>query len=151
MNKKALVSAVAAMLLALGSVSATAQSGNVQQRHAQGDYPGTQKMRVDKHHRNDAQVRDNRGDHRDQRDSRAERRGPPPRSHAGVRGAGPRHDFYRGERLPAQYRTRYYVVNDWHGHRLSRPPRGYQWVQTGADYVLIGTLSGIIAQIVLAR
>lgn len=151
MNKKTLVSTVAAVLLALGSVSATAQSGDVQQRHAQRDSRNSQKARVDKQHRNDVRVRDSRGEHRGQRDSRAERRGPPPHSHAGGRGAGPRHDFYRGNRLPAQYRTRYYVVNDWRGHHLSRPPRGHQWVQTGADYVLIGTASGIIAQIVLAR
>ena len=70
-------------------------------------------------------------------------------SHGGERGAGPDHDFYRGGRLPMQYRNRGYVVDDWRGHRLSAPPRGYYWVQTGGDYVLVAIATGIIAQILL--
>ncbi len=65
------------------------------------------------------------------------------------RGAGPNHAFYRGDRLPAQYRHRNYVVNDWRGHRLSAPPRGYHWVQTGADYVLVAVATGVILQLLL--
>jgi len=67
------------------------------------------------------------------------------------RGAGPQHAFYRGERLPAQYRHRQYVVEDWRGHRLSAPPRGYHWVQTGADYVLVAIATGVILQLLLAN
>ena len=67
------------------------------------------------------------------------------------RGAGPDHNFYRGGRLPAQYRNHQYVVNDWRGHHLSAPPRGYQWVQTGADYVLVAIATGIIAQLLLSN
>jgi Ni/Co efflux regulator RcnB len=65
------------------------------------------------------------------------------------RGAGPGHAWYRGDRLPAEYRHRSYVVDDWRGHQLSAPPRGYQWVQTGGDFVLVAIASGIIAQLVL--
>ncbi len=65
------------------------------------------------------------------------------------RGAGPRHDLYRGQRLPTYYRGRQYVVNDWRLHRLSPPPRGYYWVQVGADYVLVAIATGVIAQLVL--
>lgn len=65
------------------------------------------------------------------------------------RGAGSDHAFHRGERLPAQYRTRSYVVNDWRGHHLSAPPRGYHWVQTGGDFVLVAIGSGIIPQLML--
>ena len=67
------------------------------------------------------------------------------------RGAGPNHDFRRGQRLPIEYRNRQYVVEDWHGHRLSAPPRGYHWVQTGGDYVLIAIASGIILQLILSN
>lgn len=67
------------------------------------------------------------------------------------RGAGPRHDFYKGGYVSREYRSRQYVVNDWHGHHLHAPPRGYQWVQTGPDYVLIAITTGIIAQIVLSN
>ena len=67
----------------------------------------------------------------------------------GERGAGPDHSFYRGERMPPQYRTRQYVVEDWRSHRLSAPPRGYQWVQSGSDYVLVAIATGVILNLLL--
>ncbi|APW39983.1 hypothetical protein RD110_24555 [Rhodoferax koreense] len=67
------------------------------------------------------------------------------------RGAGPDHNFRRGGRLPSEYRNRQYVVNDWRGHHLSAPPRGYHWVQTGGDYVLVAIATGVIAQILLGQ
>jgi len=65
------------------------------------------------------------------------------------RGAGPDHQFHRGERLPIEYRHRNYVVDDWRAHNLSAPPRGYHWVQTGSDYVLVAIATGIILQLML--
>lgn len=67
------------------------------------------------------------------------------------RGAGPEHNFRRGGRLPNEYRNRQYVVNDWRGHHLNAPPRGYHWVQTGGDYVLVAIATGVIAQILLGQ
>lgn len=67
------------------------------------------------------------------------------------RGAGPNHEYYRGDRLPVEYRHRQYVVDDWRGHHLSAPPRGYQWVQSGNDYILIAIATGIIAQLLLSH
>ena len=64
-------------------------------------------------------------------------------------GAGPDHSFYRGGRLPDNYRGRQYVVDDWRGHHLNAPPRGYHWVQTGGDYVLAAIATGVIASIIL--
>ena len=61
------------------------------------------------------------------------------------------HRWNRGDRLPPQYRDRQYVVNDWRGHQLSAPPRGYQWVQNGSDYLLVAIATGIIAQLLLNR
>lgn len=88
-------------------------------------------------------------------DNRSDSRGKQARGHDNGRhegrGAGPRHDFYKGNRISHEYRSRQYVVNDWRGHRLHAPPRGYQWVQTGPDYVLIAITTGIIAQIVLSN
>ena len=69
--------------------------------------------------------------------------------HHGERGAGPEHRFYRGDRLPMEYRGRHYVVDDWRGHRLSAPPRGYRWVQAGGDYMLVSIGSGVILQLQL--
>ena len=69
--------------------------------------------------------------------------------HRGERGAGPDHRYYRGDRLPPEYRSRSYVVDDWRGHRLSAPPRGYHWVQMGGDYVLVAIATGVILQLLL--
>jgi Ni/Co efflux regulator RcnB len=79
-------------------------------------------------------ARHNRPDHNDYQDER---------------GAGPNHDFRRGDRLPREYRSRQYVVDDWRGHRLSAPPRGYHWVQAGGDYVLVAITTGVILQLLL--
>ena len=65
-------------------------------------------------------------------------------------GAGGVHTWYRGDRLPVEYRHYYYVIDDWREHRLAAPPRGHQWVQAGSDYVLISTASGVIARMVPA-
>jgi len=69
----------------------------------------------------------------------------------GERGVGPNHEYYRGDRLPIEYRHRNYVVDDWRDHNLSAPPRGYHWVQSGGDYILIAIATGIIAQLLLGR
>lgn len=60
----------------------------------------------------------------------------------------PRAEWRRGGRVPAEYRGRNYVVDDWRGHRLQQPPRGYHWVGVGGDYVLAAIAGGLIAQIV---
>jgi Ni/Co efflux regulator RcnB len=67
------------------------------------------------------------------------------------RGAGPRHDLRKGARLPSEYRNRQYVVDNWREHRLSAPPRGHHWVQTGNDYVLTAIATGVIANIILGN
>ncbi len=67
------------------------------------------------------------------------------------RGAGPRHDLRKGARLPSEYRNRQYVVDNWRAHRLSAPPRGHHWVQTGNDYVLTAIATGVIASIILGH
>ncbi|MDQ2779946.1 MAG: RcnB family protein [Pseudomonadota bacterium] len=67
----------------------------------------------------------------------------------GSRGAGPRHDFYRGGRLPPYYRSHVYVVDNWRGYHLRQPPVGYHWVQTGGDYVLAAIATGVILSVIL--
>lgn len=68
--------------------------------------------------------------------------------HGGHRGAGPDHNLHRGGKLPAHYRTKHYVVDDWRGHHLQRPGRGQHWVQVGSDYLLVAVASGLIAQVI---
>jgi len=69
--------------------------------------------------------------------------------HQDERGAGPNHAFHRGDRLPKAQHAKKYVVSDWRGHQLSEPPRGYHWVQTGGDYVLVAIATGVILQLLL--
>ena len=65
---------------------------------------------------------------------------------------GPRHaDWHKGERLSSDYRNRQYVVDNWHEHGLRQPPRGYQWVGVGGDYLLVAAASGVIAQVILSH
>ncbi|HWX03276.1 RcnB family protein [Collimonas sp.] len=104
----------------------------------------------------DQQHRDDRPDRRDDQDHRDDRGRQPDRGNHNdqrrdERGAGPDHAFYRGQRLPPEYRDRQYVVDDWRGHHLSAPPRGYHWVQTGGDYVLVAISTGIILQMLLGN
>jgi len=83
---------------------------------------------------------DRRDEHRDERRFDRDDQG---------RGAGPEHDWRRGYRVPPEYRSHHYVVDDWRAHHLSAPPRGYHWIQNGGDYLLVGIATGVILTIVL--
>lgn len=144
---KTLVSALSAISLALSSLAIAqgpyGRGGPDDHRGGmQDDYrQGQQGDRRDDNRRGPHD--DHRGEHRgwDQR----------PDYRANDRGAGPEHRFHRGDRLPPEYRHRQYVVDDWRDYNLRQPPRGYHWVQSGNDYLLIAITSGIIAEIILGR
>lgn len=152
MNRKILVSAITAVTLAIGSASAFADP-----RDHRGDQrKGAHKHQVDKRHRHDARDHrrhDARHDHRHAPRHRTivVQRGKPVHAHPHRRGAGPRHDLYRGSRLPTHYRTTHYVVRDWHTHRLHRPPHGHNWVKVGSDYLLIAVATGVITNLILGH
>jgi Ni/Co efflux regulator RcnB len=93
-------------------------------------------------HRDDNQRQDQRHDEQRGGDRNHDRQ-----DHYSYGARGP--EWHRGGRLPQTYRSHQYVVNDWHGHHLNAPPRGYQWVQVGNDYVLAAVATGIIAQLLL--
>ena len=133
MNRTAVVSAVMAMIMSSTGVAAFAKDKHDRDDRDDGGRKHYSKHKKDKKDKKDHHENDGRGHDK----------------HHGERGAGPNHNFYRGDRLPAEYRHRQYVVNDWRVHRLSAPPRGYQWVQTGGDYALVAVNSGIILQVFL--
>jgi Ni/Co efflux regulator RcnB len=136
MKYKTIVSAVMAAILTTGGFA------YAQGRDDRNDRGRNEKaQRGDQRHDNDARPQANRG--YTGRATAEERRN--------GRGVGRNHEFYRGDRLPAEYRHRQYVVDDWRGHNLSAPPRGYQWVQSGGDYILIAVATGIIAQLLLGN
>lgn len=139
MNKNIVFSAMIATLLASGA------SAFAQDRHEQND-------RMAQQHEQRGERGDQRGDkHGD--DRRGNDHGRPENGHGqpGSRGVGPRHDLHKGNRLPAEYRTRQHVVNDWRARRLSPPPRGHQWVKVDNDYVLMAVATGLIANIILGN
>jgi Ni/Co efflux regulator RcnB len=135
MNRKPVLTAVVVLSMTLGSL-AFAQSREGNDRNDRYD-------RYDRYDQNDR----NRND----RDQRNQQNYSNHNEYRDGRGAGPDHAFYRGQRLPSQYHRRQYVVDDWNGHNLSRPPRGYHWVQTGGDYVLVAIATGVILQMMLSR
>ena len=63
------------------------------------------------------------------------------------RGAGPDQSLAVGTTLPKAYRGNQVVVTDWNAHKLSKPTWGAQWIQVGADYVLVEPLTHRIREI----
>lgn len=159
MKPKAFVSALVAMSLAIGGpIAVFGQADN--QRNLDKNFNRVERAQGQQSQRG-YQQRDQHGNQpRGQQGKRPPvQRGYQQQSPSGYaqrgdgrpdeRGAGPDHQYHRGDRLPAEYRHHNYVVNDWRGHGLSAPPRGYQWVQSGSDYLLIAVATGIIAQLLL--
>ncbi|RDI12579.1 RcnB family protein [Comamonas sp. AG1104] len=134
-----ILSASIAACLGLGSLAVQAQPGPPPGR---GNGHGQQDMRHGGRH-------DDRGRHEQRYDRRDDRHAD--RHDNGRRGGGPDHNWYKGSRVPPQYRSQHYVVNDWRGHRLSAPPRGYHWIQNGGDYLLVAIATGVIASMVLGN
>ena len=138
-KSKSMMTAAAAALAVSMAGSAFAQDG----RFDRGDH----RDRDDRNGRYEQQHRgpDRFQDRHDRQDFRAgrqfERHGY----------ANPHAEWRRGGYVPREYRGRNYVVNDWRGHRLQQPPRGYQWVGVGGDYVLAAIATGLIAQIIASQ
>lgn len=154
--------AVGAMSLStagLALAQGRGNNGNDQQRQDQREHGNKQDRRDDhrNEHRNDARGHD-RGDDRqarhegptrwDNRDGRDYWNG---RYANRGRGAGPSHSYYVGNRLPPVYHQPRYVINDWRSHQLRQPPRGYHWVQSGGDYLLVAITTGVILQLLLSN
>lgn len=143
MKSKAIVCAVVIASLGLGSAAQTKDWG--------GRGPDDERWSQQDRGRHD----NGRGHDRDERwDDRHDERRDDHWDHGrwdghpvyyGARGP----EFRRGGYIPYEYRRPIYVVNNYYGHHLPVPPRGHQWVQVGADYVLIAIATGIIAQIIL--
>jgi Ni/Co efflux regulator RcnB len=138
MKVKAIVCAIMALSLCSAGVSFAQGNGEPNQRDQK-----DQGQRGAQQNRRDQQARQPQQQQRNQQ-TRANTN-----ARQDERGAGPDHAFRRGQRLPVEYRSRQYVVDDWRGHHLSAPPRGYHWVQTGGDYVLVAIATGVILQLLL--
>ncbi|MEJ7933616.1 RcnB family protein [Sphingobium sp. AN558] len=58
------------------------------------------------------------------------------------------HRWAKGQRFDRRYANNYRVVNNYRDYRLSAPPRGYHWVRSGNDAVMVAITSGIIGAII---
>jgi Ni/Co efflux regulator RcnB len=58
------------------------------------------------------------------------------------------HRWQRGDRFDRRYAANYRVVSNPYYYNLRPAPRGYRWVQSGNDAVLIAITSGIIGAII---
>ncbi|EQB08394.1 membrane protein [Sphingobium quisquiliarum P25] len=54
----------------------------------------------------------------------------------------------KGQRFDRRYARDYRVINDYRAYRLSSPPRGYHWVRSGNDAVLVAIAGGIIGAVI---
>jgi Ni/Co efflux regulator RcnB len=57
-------------------------------------------------------------------------------------------NWKRGDRFDYRQARNYRVISAPRAHHLRDAPRGYRWVQSGNDAVLIGITSGVIASII---
>ena len=57
------------------------------------------------------------------------------------------HHWMKGQRFDRRYARDYRVIGNLRLYRLHDAPRGYHWVQSGHDAVLVGITSGTIAAI----
>lgn len=91
---------------------------------------------------------DRRDDRWDRRDDRRDYRHD--RIRAGKyyypRGYRP-HNWGRGDRLPASYYARPYVVRDYRGCHLRPPPRGAHWVRVNNDVILAAIATGLVLEV----
>jgi Ni/Co efflux regulator RcnB len=56
----------------------------------------------------------------------------------------------KGQRFDQRQARNYRQINDWRayrGNRLYAPPRGYRWVQSGNDALLVGVAGGVIGAV----
>ena len=56
--------------------------------------------------------------------------------------------FRVGQRFDHRYAGNYRVINNPRSYRLHDAPRGYRWVQSGNDAVLVAVASGLIGALI---
>ena len=56
-------------------------------------------------------------------------------------------NWKKGERFDSRQAVNYRVISQPGAHGLKNAPKGYRWVQSGNDAVLIGLTSGIVAAV----
>lgn len=60
------------------------------------------------------------------------------------------HNWRKGQRFDARYARNYRQLDNWQqyrGRHLYAPPRGYHWVRSGNDAVLVAVAGGLIGAV----
>lgn len=57
------------------------------------------------------------------------------------------HGWKKGDRFDSRRAPDYRVISNPRAHHLHDAPRGYRWVQSGNDAVLVGIATGLIAAV----
>lgn len=57
-------------------------------------------------------------------------------------------NWKRGQRFDSRFARNYRQIDYRHYRGLKAPPRGYRYVQSGNDAVLVGITSGIVAAVI---
>jgi Ni/Co efflux regulator RcnB len=60
----------------------------------------------------------------------------------------PARRWQRGDRFDSRYASNYMVVSNPYAYHLRSAPRGYRWVRSGNDAVMVAIASGIIGALV---
>lgn len=90
---------------------------------------------------------DRRDDRRD--DRRNDHRGDDRRDYRGDRGYQAQYRSWgRGDRFDNRYARDYRVIDNPGFYRLHDAPRGYRWVRSGNDAVLIALTTGLVASVI---
>ena len=121
--KKLILAALAATIVTTPLLAAPGWNNDNRGRHEQ---------RSDRYDRHDRNERGGRYDRNDRFD------------------LGPSHQYRswsRGQRFDSRYARDYRVISSPRAYRLHDAPRGYRWVRSGNDAVLVGITSGIIASV----
>jgi len=58
------------------------------------------------------------------------------------------HRWAKGQRFDRRQAQNYRVISNPRAYHLNAAPRGYQWVQSGNDAVMVALVSGIIGAVI---
>ena len=61
--------------------------------------------------------------------------------------SGRYHQWNRGQRFDRRYASNYQVIGNYDYYRLNAPPRGYHYVRSGDDIILVAIASGIMGAV----
>ncbi|WP_029916981.1 RcnB family protein [Caulobacter sp. UNC358MFTsu5.1] len=134
--KKFLTAAVALSIVASAGVASAQPGPQRPDQHQQQGYNDRDRHDNDRH--------DDR--HDSQWERHASKRYKAPGRYQPPRGYQAR-QWHRGDRLPASYRGKAYVV-DYRHYGLGAPPRGYQYVRVDNDVVLAAVATGVVSSVI---